>query len=230
MNRSQLYLNDLIRANYKSQIAAFVKILNERLFPNFDNIDDEAEELENASFNELCARASENADPASLAESALEQSLIFYSELRVVKHAFTGISIAGLYHIWEQQVRIFLYKEMRHTIKLNFKDFCKEGIKDIKKYFKDHNVYLERLSCWDKLDEHRLLNNVIKHGDGKAATDLFAKNKTLFKTHFLEPEKYLHLEVTILEETLNISKELFNEYADNLIKFWDELPERSYSS
>ncbi len=231
MHPSQLYLPELRRNYYKSEISAYSRIFNERLFPSFVNIEKEADEFADNYYEELCRSTfDESGDLSGLAEKALHKSIIYYSELRAVKYAFTAIAISSLYHIWEQQVRKFLYNEMSHTYKIEFTDFCPAGMRDIKPHFQFHNLDLEKLSCWGKIDELRLLSNVIKHGDGGSAEQLSERNKELFKQPIFKFENRPTLDSTLLEETLSLSQNLFNEHVKTLLGFWNELPERSFSS
>ncbi|MCX5903213.1 MAG: hypothetical protein NTV89_07020 [Proteobacteria bacterium] len=228
--KSQLYLYPQLRNILKGQILSFSKTFNERLFPAFNNIENEAEEYTEKIYEKFCENCfSEYVDLADLADSAMDKGVAYYSELNLVHYSFTAMSISSLYHLWEQQVRKFLFDEMRHTYKLDFKTFCVHGITEIKEFFKHHNIDLETLSVWDKIDELRLLCNVIKHGDGKSADELKSKNSNLFRESFLSEEFTLPLDTTLLEENLIINQLLFNEYAGILSCFWEELPERCYS-
>lgn len=230
MRPSQLYLHEFLRKCYKSEISAYSRIFNERLFPNFGNIEKEADEFTNDYYEELRGSSfDDSGDTSDLAEKAFDEGITYYSELRSVKYAFTAIAISSLYHIWEQQARRFLYKEMSHTYKIEFTDFCPQ-MRDIKLHFQFHNFDLEKLSYWGKLDELRLLSNVIKHGDGSSAKQLYEKNKDLFRQSIFKFNDRPTLDSTLLEESLILSQNLFNEYVETLLKFWDEVPERAYSS
>ena len=74
----------------------------------------------------------------------------------------------------------------------------------------------------------RLLCNVIKHGDGDSALELHGVNPSLFKIE----DGFEHIDLyrtTLLEETLAIDTTTLKGFEDAIYKFWDELPERSYS-
>ena len=81
---------------------------------------------------------------------------------------------------------------------------------------------------------HRLgmLVNVIKHAEGdseqrlrKIRPDLFTQN--FFGTDYDMTSLY---HTTLLEPTLAISDADFVAYYDALVQFWDQLPERMYTS
>jgi len=117
---------------------------------------------------------------------------------------------------------------MSRSFKIDFTDFCKRGMKDIKIRFRLYDIDLEKLQCWSKLDELRLMSNVIKHGDGGSAKDLAKINKALLSNPNFPFKEHTPLDTTLLEQRLNVNQALFNEYSEILLQFWDELPERSY--
>jgi hypothetical protein len=232
MVKSQLYLHSDKRELLKSEISAFNRIFNERLFPTFENIEDEAEKYSERIYEELGSLPGDGSgDMSDIAEMAQEKGIGYYMELSLVKYSFTAIAIASLYHLWEQQARKFLYDEVRHAIKVNFTEFCKRGMEDFKGHFYLHSVDLEQLKCWNQLNELRLMSNVIKHGDGVSAKDLRKINPSLLSNPDLqlsEIGKDRPLDTTLLEQRLNVSVELFNRYSEVLVQFWEELPERAY--
>jgi hypothetical protein len=229
--KSLLFLDDYLRKFYISEIETFIQVFNSKLFPAFSDIDQEAEQLGQDYYNKgLNSPCDENFDPADLADWAMDKSISHYSDLSLVKYEFTAISIATLYLIWEQQVRRFLFNEMSQVFEIEYTKFCSNGIEEIKSYFKEHNVDIENLNSWANLDELRLLCNVIKHGDGISAQKLFKNNKELFKTECLIDDKSLNLDTTLLNESLEINQDIFNKYGQNILAFWNELPDRSYET
>lgn len=231
MVQSQLFVDDLVRRYCKGEIQSFSNIFNKKLFPAFSNIGEEAEEIQEESYHAYGTSLGEDFDGGDAAEFAIDQGIDYYETMNLVKYSFTAISIATLYLLWEQQVRRFLFKEMVHVFDIKFSDFCAKRsiIEDIKKHFLFHRVDLHSLKCWNRIDELRLLCHVIKHGDGKSAKQLFAIRSDLFKRGYDRQSYAPSLDTTLLEETLNLSQTQFNEYAEILASFWDELPERSYS-
>lgn len=170
----------------------------------------------------------ENIDPGSLAERALEIGIEHYSYLKFGKYNLTASWHATLYQLWEQQSRLFLFREMSHVCKIKFETFC-TNLSEIKNFYKFHNVEIEAFSCWVKIEELRHLCNVIKHGDGDSAKKLRKINPVLFKREgevdYMEAYK-----TTLLNDTLNINEVTLNVYKEALLSFWDEIPERNYSN
>lgn len=97
--------------------------------------------------------------------------------------------------------------------------------------FEWHQQPFESLSCWKKINELRLLVNVIKHSEGNSELKLRTMRPDYFE-HEIGVEKYDLLALyhsTLLEATLQIKNDDFVDYYDALISFWSELPDRMYT-
>lgn len=228
MIKSQLYLDEGRRMYFKEHIKVFRDFYLEKLYPNFENIKVDAEKYAQEKFKQHSSTVKNpEIDFSTIAEKALDESIQFYENFNIVHYTFIASSIASLYVIWEQQTRKFLYDEISHDSQIDFENFCTNGIKGIKSNFKKFDVDITTFTCWDELEELRLLNNVIKHGDGNSANDLYDLNEDLFKKDLFGDSVKENLDTTILEENLNISKEDFIRYSEAIIQFWVEVPERS---
>jgi len=227
--KSQLYLPAMTRRYLKSEISDYIKIYFEKLLPVFKDIDSEADKRANDFYDNFMSQPAHDAsiDPSSIAEEALEIGIEHYSYLELGKYNLTATWLATLYQLWEQQSRLFLFREMSRVCKIQFKTFC-TNLSEIKEKFKFHNIDIESFSCWPQINELRLLCNIIKHGDGCSAEKLRKVKPALFKkedtTDYMEVYK-----TTLLEETLNIDEKTLQNYSKVLLSFWDEIPERNYS-
>lgn len=235
--RSQLYVPEITRAYLKSEIAFYVEIYFQKLLPVFNDIENEADKLANDFYDNFMNQLADDEyiDPASIAEQALEMGIKHYSYLRLGKYNLTATWHATLYQLWEQQLRLFLFREISHVKKLEFKSFC-TTMNEIKETFALHNVDIESFGCWSKISELRLLCNVIKHGAGDSSEKLRKLNPSLFRKEpaLFEREKDIDYmdtyKTTLLEETLNIDQTTLQQYKEALLSFWDEIPERNYSN
>jgi hypothetical protein len=167
-------------------------------------------------------------DPASIAEDAIEEGIIYYEGVSLMKYNNLAAWITILYQFWEQQVRLFLYEEEKHYFEIDFKSFCTGNIiTQIEKEFMDHGVDITRLSSWPGITELRLLCNTIKHGDGKSAEDLKKIRPDIFRGIDIFTGNQLDLfKTTLNEEVLNLTTDMLLQYGTFLIEFWDGLPER----
>ncbi|MBT9169497.1 MAG: hypothetical protein DDT19_02857 [Syntrophomonadaceae bacterium] len=234
--KSQLYIPEETKEYLKAEITDYVEIYFQKLLKVFEDIENEADKKSTEFYNNFMNMPAydDYIDPASIAEKALEIGIEHYSYLKLGKYHLIATWHATLYQLWEQQSRLFLFREMSHVRKIDFKAFCAKGsINEIKEKFQFHNVVIEKFSCWHKIDELRLLCNVIKHGNGSSANELRDKNPELFKKPDLFNKEIQMIELcktTLLEETLNIDQNTLLCYKDALLSFWDSIPERNYSS
>lgn|GEM_PF-633413 len=231
VTESQLYLYEHLKSYLKSVIEDHYKIFNDKLLPCFNNIEEQADKAAEEFYNEAWEQPSEDGDLSVLAEAAEKAQNIgigTYEYLKWGRYNLIATWHAMLYQLWEQQVREFLYKELSHNYSVVFKNFC-GNLKQIKLVFKMHGVDLESKSCWKNIDELNLLNNVIKHGDGYSAETLKKKRPDLFMDVYSRGYRSDVLS-TLLNESLNIDEKTLSDYTDNLMSFWDNLPERSFSS
>lgn len=227
--RSQLYLWEPYRESLKNEIRFFTKIYFDKIRPAFSNIDAEAEEYK----EKLLANFNRNYDSdypdfndyISIIEQTHEITGEYWLNLDLMKHNSLLMWIAMLYQYWEQQMRRFLHNEMKKYFKIEFAKFCVR-IEEIKKCFSFHGIDIESLQSWDKVNELRLLCNVIKHGDGSAAKKLYKIRPDLFKS---EDTDMLRLyKTTLLDHVIQVTEEDLQSYSDALIELWDQFPERMY--
>ncbi len=236
--KSQLYVPDTKRAYFRAEIDSYAEIYFQKLLPVFKDMENEADKKSGEFYSNFMNMPAydDYIDSASIAEKALEIGIEHYSYLKLGKYHLTATWHATLYQLWEQQLRLFLFSEKSHVFKKNdFKTFCAKGFKEIKDEFLFHNVAIEGFSCWPKIKELRLLCNVIKHGDGDSSEKLRKLNPALFRKEpsLFEREKDIDYmdtyKTTLLEETLNINETTLHNYKEDLLSFWNEIPERNYS-
>lgn len=235
--KSQLYVTDTTRAYFKAEIASYAEIYFQKLLPVFKDIENEADKKSDEFYRNFMNMPAydDYIDPASIAEKAFEIGIEHYSYLKLGKYHLTTTWHATLYQLWEQQLRLFLFREKSHVLKINFKTFCAKNFDEIKKEFQFHNVAIESFTRWPKINELRLLCNVIKHGDGDSSERLRKLNSALFRKEpaLFEKEKDIDYmdtyKTTLSKETLNINQMTLQQYKEALLSFWDEIPERNYS-
>jgi hypothetical protein len=226
---TQIYVPEVTRRSLQREVMDFTSIYYERLLPALGDIESQAEEFMNRRYEDYLEGFDpwDCVDPSSLAEQALTNGINYYEYLSLGKYLLTSSWHATLYHLFEQQLKCFLFHEMSHYYKLDFAAFCK-NLKDIKKLLKDHGIDVEQLPCWSRIHELRLLCNVIKHSDGWSADELRRCNPGLFRQH--DDAKLMSLyKSTLLEESLAIDETTLKGYEEAIISFWDEIPERSYA-
>lgn len=191
--KAQLYLHDSLRRNFQKPIELYKETYSSKINPIFENMEEEANTIAEERYQELGSSFNPDYhDPVDFAEAAWEAGLEHYEGMSLMKYNTKLMWISTLYQFWEQQVRKFIYEEVTMTHQfidkkgneIKFKDFCINGINDIKEEFLGFNQDLEKLSCWDKINELRLLTNVIKYVDGRSATQLKGLRPDFFKLIF----------------------------------------------
>jgi len=226
--RSQIYLPQATRRHHKQQIDDFGWSYIERLQPTFEAIENEADEAARQYYDRSMSDAAidERPDPWEIAETATEKGLERYQLLSLGEYTLAAAWHATLYEVFEQQLRLFLYTELSHYYELAFQNFCTD-MDQIADVFKQHDSDPTRLASWPELVDLRLLCNVIKHSEGRSASELRARRPTLFRVHEEKPLLDLY-RTTLLEITLNINTGTFKNYVKRIHEFWDALPERNY--
>ena len=227
----QLYLWEPLRTKFKDQIRLFLETYTARIHPLFSNIEEEAKKIADNHYQELGTYFNPDChDESDFAEAAWEKGLEYYDGISLMEYNSLLMWISTLYQFWEQQVRKFLYDEISHTHNIGeFKDFCSIRIIDeFKNIFSQFDQDITSFLSWANIDELRLLTNVIKHGDGRAATSLANIRPDIFSSEHLSTNLLDLYKTTLANRVLNVTKDDFVRYCESLIKFWDELPERMY--
>lgn len=235
---AQLYLYKQLKDRFKKPYDYYIDVYNKKIKVVFENLEEEANSIAQNHYEELGQYFDpDRHDEADFADSAFEKGLEYYEAVSLVKYNNQLMWISTMYQFWEQQVRKFLYDEITHSgytlvdkkgQEIGFKRYCANGIREIKEEFISFGQNLEELECWSTIDELRLLANVIKHGEGGAATKLEKLRPDLFKSEITE-NNLLKIHRTVLnEQVLNVSDSDYIKYKEALQSFWEELPERLY--
>lgn len=142
-----------------------------------------------------------------------------------MKYRNLAIYIDLIYQMLEQFLTSFFkYQQKFHS---NDKDIKREDFRNIgkcvnllKKYF---NLDITQFDKYNKINELRLLQNVLKHSEGeskeqllKIRPDYFFENNSVFSIY----------NNTIIDSTLNITDEDLKEYIDSIKNFLKEFPEK----
>ncbi|HDR6822038.1 TPA: hypothetical protein QCV77_005645 [Bacillus thuringiensis] len=230
-----MVLDDRFRKNLQQPYELYFQTYTDRISPVFDNIDQEAEEVAKDAYNKMMMNVGyEDCDPGDFADDAWQFGLDYYENVALMRYNTKLMWISTMYQFWEQQVRKFLYKEMtrsgykafnKNQQEIEYKDFCTK-IAKIKRFFLEFNVDVTTLSCWDKVNELRILANVIKHGPGGSAEELLIIRPDIFDSSHVSTNLLDLYQTTLNDVVINISDQDFKMYANALSDFWGELPDR----
>ena len=213
---------------YKNQIGRFVAVYKLKLNTVFDNMDIEANEHGNSFFNQVLQHSHPDyqIDPSDIADEAMNRSIDHWDLLNHGRYVLLASWHVALYEAFEQQVRLFLIKEISHDYRFMNGIFVSR-LKDFKTIFVLYGVNLNSVKGLKQIDHLRLLCNVVKHGEGYSADELRKKRPDLIKT--MEETELLDLYgSSLLDESLAISVETLMGFGNAIEAFWDSFPERSF--
>lgn len=149
-----------------------------------------------------------------------------YLLVKNIKYRYLCINILTLYQMVEQffssiiKMRISISMDNELKEKYNNENFY---LKDIKTFYeKDYNYEFGNNKEYQTLDELRLLENVIKHGEGKSANDLRKINDKYFKKI---PSTYPYTD-TIINDNLNIDDKDFERFCNAINNFINTMPKK----
>jgi hypothetical protein len=228
------FMRYYIRNIIKPHIKAYARCLKHRLLPSLDNVEQESNRFGMEVYERLCeAHASEDADPASFAEQAMDEGISYAVMMSSITQALINLFAAGLYHLFEQQL-MYIY-----TRSLS----CPAGSKSLKfdelrQEFAKADINMDKFRSYSKLQELRHVANCVKHGEGedlescaklrKQRPDLFESIASLSSSLPLDEsgeafKRKSPVRQPLGGEDLYISEKEFDRYVSDVESFWDEL-------
>lgn len=199
-----------------------------RLIPTFDNISVEAKKVAEERYQSLMSRPAgydysyDSYGGGDAAEDAQDAGIQMYENLTFVKKQLIGLSVAGLYHLWERTLRQFLCKELQHLVdETELVKLAKGDFKYFVKLLKCFSVDISRHGYYGKLNELRLVASTVKHGDARACSELIKLAPKLFENNSLIEYDYVRT-----ADDLNSTTADFISYSNSITEFWMRLPQR----
>ncbi|WP_094603390.1 hypothetical protein SPSIL_014260 [Sporomusa silvacetica DSM 10669] len=111
--QTQLYLWDRLRKSKKEELQYIRNVYFERISPAFENAEKEAEEYAQQIWdNAMCNAEDYEPDFSSIAEACQEAGIKKYEILSLMRYRNLSMWISCLCQVWEQQLVIFVRKEM----------------------------------------------------------------------------------------------------------------------
>ena len=227
-----------IRTEFVPQINAIVDVLQERLLPNIETEDIEAEserisEEKWEEYNSMSGTGDEDpADFADLAESAGVSHLNLMLDIR---QGMLNLFAVALYHAFEQQIMWFHRKNVLNIDEENKQKLFK--LSEFKQRMEELGVKLEDLYSWQKInDELRLVANTVKHAEGGSSQQLRQKRPGMFRRPLLSSSTLLSSPAALpvfqplIGDGLYVSIDDIEDYRDHLVRFWQELADSLESS
>jgi len=208
------------------ELANVIKVLQERILPQFSNISAEATNIQNQTWNELTSSLSNgDDDPSDFMDAAFNAGYEHYSLMSGLSQGVVNLFAASLFHIHEQHIMLF-YKRELHDLRVQI-DPKKLRPFHVVAHLEELGINVKSLPSWRQLKEIELLANAIKHGEGEAAQAL-RKNRPEF---FIDPQlssdldlgPSLHLDKPLLGEGIYVTTSHLQGIERTIVAFWDEL-------
>jgi hypothetical protein len=213
---------------FAPHLSLLLEVLERRLLPTFDAIDQEAESIVNAEWERLMHLSGySDQDPSAFAEQAFEAGIAQYEAMSDIRQSLLNTYAATLYHAWEQQLLAFHRREVLRPAEES--DNALLNLTKLKERLNGAGIDVTKLPSWAKIYELRLLANTVKHADGSSADELKQLRPDLFEhpntTEFGLPKfggarrVYMPLSGNDIYVTLDALKS----YCSTLVQFWSEL-------
>ena len=213
---------------FAKQTSGFCTTVEDRLLPTFDSLEAEADQVADDEWQRLGQSVgSEDTDMADLAERATEAGVAYYMSMESVRQTLINLSVAALYHLFEQQLLFFYRRQVLHPREENDRDLIK--IKVLKEKLASAGVDLEGLASWGKIEELRVVANTVKHAEGSSAEKLRDLRPDLFFDSHLrgssgfESSSQSHVYLPLAGEDIFLSIADLKHYCAALHEFWQEL-------
>jgi hypothetical protein len=219
---SRNWWSEYFRTSYIPTVEQFVKVLVERLLPQFSSVADEAEALAQDEHDRLGRLpGDENVDMADLAEKAQETAIIWYQNMMGTQQSLINLYAVGLRHLFEQQIYHFVKRA--HLADRKYANYDKD-----RQTLQKIGVKVEILSAWPKLEELRMLCNCVKHAEGSGARDLKETRPELFIYPGVNNLPFLNKLLgpviqPLAGEDVYVTPEHLMEYAAAIREFWVEV-------
>lgn len=220
---------DYLISVFIPQVRQFDRVFSETVFPPFADPETQANKVAqdywDQKMSEPCGPDGPDEDPADIADDARQQSIDFYETMFAMHHTVVNLFTAGVFHLFEQQVGTLMEDWTGKRPKFPFDELGKLTIKN-----RDGGeIAIKSAPTWGRLDELRLVANVVKHAEGDSATRLRAVNGAHFRLPSVrgtELEKWFGermLGEPLTGEGIYVVKADYDTFVTAVIEFWEWL-------
>jgi hypothetical protein len=214
------YNTELLINRSIKELSLYSQVFQERIVPAFNTLDEEAKEIQQEAYAQSAASAGPDADAGCAAEDAYHEGVDFFLATDAVRQGVFNLTVAGLYHLFEQQIGSLLLQ--LHGPPPNRNDVGDR----LSKFLKYLTIDIKQLKGWSDVEELRLVANSVKHGHGSSSRQLRQRNPKLFLLYHDDLSEHFPLHPVIRPlagEGLYLTPDDFNRYAHALTEFWKSL-------
>jgi hypothetical protein len=225
------YWNDYFKRSFCRQITTFIDSIADRVLPTFDRIESEAEATAEQEWKRLCSLPGpEDSDMGYFAEQAQEAGIDYYLTLSAVHQSLINLTATALYHMFEQQVLLFHRKQVLRPAEKDCINLI--SMAEFKNRLGSMGISIEKFSIWTKVDELRVVANVVKHAEGTSAHALRSMRQDLFDHPSTRKHPLFNLKIgtrpvylPLAGEDIFVTIDDLRAYGSALISFWEEFAE-----
>jgi hypothetical protein len=211
----------------------YVEQARKRLLSQFDDIEAEADRAAEEWLEQRSHHFDpDRHDPGDFYEAAYDAGIEFYGLLSDMREQTRLSVVAGMFHEWDKQLRMWLTREIQHwhhgenaISKVWSADFGR--IADL---LESLGWKVRSADYFRTLDACRLVVNVYKHGEGKSLADL----KLNYPEYLDNPFKRAGGAFSGTEYRdhthLKVNDEQFQAFSDAIVAFWRDVPENVFAS
>lgn len=225
MSRVLFYMWSSSRQYFIEQHLFYLDQSKKRLLSQFEHIEQDADLYREEWLNKRNLSFDPDRDePSSLEEQAHDESVGFYLMLDEMRMN-TRLSVtAGMFYMWEKELRDWLTKEILHWHQgTKVKDAVLHSEFDkVLELLDGLGWEITKQPFYSKLDGLRTVVNAYKHGNGKAFNNI----KQTFP-QYLDEQVYGLIDYADFKN-LHITEQHINEFSEAIVGFWEFIPERTF--
>jgi hypothetical protein len=223
-----VFWKDYFEAEFGPQVDALLRLVRDRLLPQFDEIDQEAAAAADSEWSRLQERPSAgDEDPADDAQAAFDVGLAAYGALQMARQATLNLFCVALHHAFEQQVSLYFRQEVSYLAKDGPRS--PKSLDEVWGMLRVQGIDVGTFAASEKLKELRIVSNTIKHANGWSAKALFKLRPDLVVPPELvdvpcfQPKQAPSLNAPIAGEDIYIGVDDLETYRSAVRSFWSEL-------
>jgi hypothetical protein len=219
---------DHFRHVFAMQINYFCDAVETRFLPTFDDLEEEADKVAEEEYDRLYDLADPDYfDDGDIAEQADDAGTDYYLSMEGVRQALLNLSVAALYHLFEQQCILFHRREVLDINERNDVSLIK--IKVFEKRLCSAGVNIRDLGAWQQIEELTCTANAIKHAEGKSSEKLRQMRPDLFRHPMAREETEVGsvsmspVFMPLAGEDIFLTVTDLNKYRKAVLDFWEQL-------
>jgi len=195
---------------------AYQEGVTARVFRAFDHLDEEAERLKQDLWDNAMSQPGDGSeDPSAIADHVTDQAVDFLITMEWLRQQTINNATAGLYHLWEKDLKAFLVGTVVKYGGANLKKLLRADFETLVKILDKYEFDFESQPFYRLIADLLLVSNSVKHGPGDSLFELIARRPDLFRKNTLTGE----IDPDI--ENLEITEEKFNDFAQGIVEFWE---------